>query len=132
VDICYIAPSLRLFVPNSLTVYHRSFFPEGSAPDVFLWFGLLFCGDYIPTAPTAPFLRVLVPSGSPVGCEPVQVYHHHSTPKVPLDSVYHIINLGDYVVWTLPREMELGRFPFYAGWAIEPHPVALAVTCAVG
>jgi hypothetical protein len=33
----HIASSLRLFIPNSLLVYHRSFFSEGSARYVFLW-----------------------------------------------------------------------------------------------
>jgi hypothetical protein len=32
-------------------------------------------GDY---SPTAPSLRPLVPNGSLIRCEPVQVYHHHS------------------------------------------------------
>jgi hypothetical protein len=36
----YTAPSLRLFVPNSLTVHHCAFASEGSARDVtFLWHG---------------------------------------------------------------------------------------------
>jgi hypothetical protein len=37
----HIAPSLRLFVPNSLTVYHRFFSSEGSAHDI-LWLGIFF------------------------------------------------------------------------------------------
>jgi hypothetical protein len=34
----HIAPSLRLFVPNSLKVYHRSFSSEGCACNVFFFF----------------------------------------------------------------------------------------------
>jgi hypothetical protein len=33
---CHIAPSLRLFIPNSLTAYHLSFLSGGCAFDVFL------------------------------------------------------------------------------------------------
>jgi hypothetical protein len=36
----YIAPSLRLFVSNRLPVYRHSFFSEGSAWDVRVWFHL--------------------------------------------------------------------------------------------
>jgi hypothetical protein len=35
-QIHYIAPSLRLFVPNSLTVHHLSFLSRGCAFNVFL------------------------------------------------------------------------------------------------
>jgi hypothetical protein len=36
----HIAPSLALFVPNSLTVYYLFFSPEGSARDIFVWLGI--------------------------------------------------------------------------------------------
>jgi hypothetical protein len=74
---CHIVPSLMLFVQNSLPVYHRSFFSEVSARDVFLWLDFFNCGDFSPTAPTAPSLRALVPSGSLIRFPSIQVYHHH-------------------------------------------------------
>jgi hypothetical protein len=36
---CHIAPSLGLFVPNNLSMFHHSFFSEVPAHDVFLWLG---------------------------------------------------------------------------------------------
>jgi hypothetical protein len=59
----HISPSLRLFVPNSLTVYHRSFFSEGSARDIFLWLGI-FCLSAVPTNTAAPSLSAIVPSAT--------------------------------------------------------------------
>jgi hypothetical protein len=53
----HIAPSSRLFVPNSLSGYHRSFFSEVSACDD-LRLGV-FCGDYSPTAPNIFWCRCL-------------------------------------------------------------------------
>jgi hypothetical protein len=109
-----IAPSLRLFVifvPNSLQANRHFFFSEGCVCDI--------CdrshlpsprlgshGDYSPTIPAAPSLRPLVLSGSLIRCEPFQVYHHHPRSRVPLDTVYHIIYLGDYLVWALPWGLE--------------------------
>jgi hypothetical protein len=43
----------------------------------FLPIAWLFCGVYFPTAPAAPSLRPLVPSGSLIVCQLIQVYHHH-------------------------------------------------------
>jgi hypothetical protein len=63
---CHIAPSLRLFVSNSPTEYHLSFFPKVSALDVFLWLVSFCCGGYSPTATTS--LSALVPSGSLLRC----------------------------------------------------------------
>jgi hypothetical protein len=88
--------------------------------------------DYSPTAPAAPFLRPLVPSGSMIRCEQVQVYHRHPQSRVLLDPVYHIIYPSDYLVWAFAWGLELGRFHLHAGWVIEPHFVALMVTHAVG
>jgi hypothetical protein len=60
---CYTAPSLRLFVPNSLTVPHRPFLPRaelatslscGSAPSAAI---------ILHTTTSAPSLEQLVPSG---------------------------------------------------------------------
>jgi hypothetical protein len=73
---CHIAPFLRLSVRTSLSMYHRSFFSEVSARYIFLWLGFS-CGDYSPTAPTAPSLRALVPSGSLIRYQSIQVHHYH-------------------------------------------------------
>jgi hypothetical protein len=89
-------------------------------------------GDHSPTAISVPSLWALVPSSSLLRCQPVQVYYHHPRPMVPLDPVYHIIYLGDYLLWAFPQGLKLWRFPLCAGWAIEPHFVALVVTCGVG
>jgi hypothetical protein len=72
----HIVPSLRLLVPNSLSVCHRSFFSVVSARDVFLWLGFSCC-DYSPAATSAPSLRTFVPSGSLIRFESIQVHHHH-------------------------------------------------------
>jgi hypothetical protein len=79
---CHIFPSFRLLVLNSPQVYCYFFFSKGCACDICVWPHLPFlwlgrCGDYCPTTPTAPSLRLLVASGSLIRCEPVQVYHHH-------------------------------------------------------
>jgi hypothetical protein len=47
------------------------------------------------TASAAPSLRPLVPSGSLIRYEPVQVYYNEPRSRVPLDPVYHIIYPGD-------------------------------------
>jgi hypothetical protein len=80
-SIHYIAPALRLFVANSLQVYHH-FFSKSCACDVFdqshlssLWLGSH--GDYSPTAPAAPSSRLPVSSGFLIRGQSVQVYHHH-------------------------------------------------------
>jgi hypothetical protein len=73
---CHFALSLKLLVPNSLTVYHSSFFSEDSARDVFLWLGLNR-GDQSPTATNAPSLRVVVSNFSLIRFQSIQVYHHH-------------------------------------------------------
>jgi hypothetical protein len=39
------------------------------------WLG--FHGDYSPTIPASPSLRLFVPNGSLIGCQSIQVYHHH-------------------------------------------------------
>jgi hypothetical protein len=58
------------------------------------------------------------------------VYHHHRS-RVLLDSVYHTIYPGDYILWVLPLGLQLGRFPLHADRVTEPNFVALVVTCAV-
>jgi hypothetical protein len=73
-------PSVRLFNPYSLQqVYYDSFSSKGCAcsrshhpPH-----GSVLCGVYSPAAPATPSLRLLIPCGSLIGCQPVQVYHHH-------------------------------------------------------
>jgi hypothetical protein len=79
---CHSAPSLTLFVPNTLHAYRHFLFSAGCAFDVCdrpllssPW--LDFCSDYSPTAPATPSSRALAPSGSLMRCEPVQVYHRH-------------------------------------------------------
>jgi hypothetical protein len=89
---------------------------------------LFFCGSYSTTATLIPSLGALVSSGTLIRCELIQVYHHHPRPRIPLDSVYHIVYVGDYPVWAFPRGLKFWQFPFRAGWAIEPHSVALLVT----
>jgi hypothetical protein len=74
---CHIAPSLRLF-----EAYHHFFISEVCAYDVCdtprlpsPW--LCFHGDYSATATSTPSLRPLVPSGSLIRYEPVQMYQYH-------------------------------------------------------
>jgi hypothetical protein len=86
---CYTAPSLRLFILNSLLAYCHFFFSEGCACDVCDWLQLPSPwfnshGDYSPTALIAPSLRLLVPSGSLIRYEPVQMYHHQPWSRVLL------------------------------------------------
>jgi hypothetical protein len=78
---CHTAPSLRLFILNSLQAYRHFFFSKSCTCDVCdrsrlpsSWLGSH--GDYS-TAPAAPSLRPLIPSGSLIRYKPVQVYHHH-------------------------------------------------------
>jgi hypothetical protein len=71
----HVAPSLRLFVLNSLQVYHHFFFSEGCACDICNWSPLpWFLCDCSPAAPSS---RLPVLSGSLIRREPVQVYHNH-------------------------------------------------------
>jgi hypothetical protein len=70
----HIAPSLRLFVPESLQVYRHFFFSEGCVCEVCdlshlpsLW--LTSHGDYSPTASAAPSLRLLILRGSLIKCQ---------------------------------------------------------------
>jgi hypothetical protein len=69
----YSAPFLRLFVMNSLPVYHHFFPSEFCVCDVCgrshlpsPW--LISHGDYSPVAPSAPSLRPLIPSSSLMRC----------------------------------------------------------------
>jgi hypothetical protein len=80
----HIVLPLRLIVPNSLSVYHCSFFSEVSARDGFLWFGLSRI-DHSPTTTTTPSLRPLVPSNSLKRFQSIQVQHHH--PKFSFPTV---------------------------------------------
>jgi hypothetical protein len=104
---CRNAPSLRIFVPNSLQAYYHFFYSEGCACDVCdrprlpsPWLGSH--GDESSTPPAAPSLRPLVPSRSLMRCEPVQVYHHQPRSMAPLGPVYHFIYPVDHLVWPLP------------------------------
>jgi hypothetical protein len=52
---CHIVPSLRLFIPNSLVVYRRSFFFfKVSACGIFLWLGLSAVTILQPLPPLPP------------------------------------------------------------------------------
>jgi hypothetical protein len=124
----YTAPSLQ--------AYHPFFFSEGHACDACdqchlspLW--LSSPGDYTLTAPPVSSLR-LIPSGSMIRCELVQVYHHQPWSRVPPDPVYYIIYPSYYLVQALPLILELGWLPLCMDWATEPHSVVLVVACAVG
>jgi hypothetical protein len=46
----------------------------------FLPMARLFCSVHSSTTPAAPSLRRPILSGSLIGCEPVQIYHHHPAP----------------------------------------------------
>jgi hypothetical protein len=81
----HIATSLRLFIPNSLQVYHHFFSSEGCACDICAWSqipprGSVFHGVCSPTGPTTPSLSPLVLNGSLTGWQSVQVYHCHLPP----------------------------------------------------
>jgi hypothetical protein len=69
----HIAPSLRLFVPNSLQAYRHFFFSEGCAWSHNPPHGSVFRGVCSPTGPTTPSLSPLIPSGSFIGWQSVQV-----------------------------------------------------------
>jgi hypothetical protein len=82
---CYIALSLRLFIPNSLPAYHHFFLSQGlfiwhlwPVSPSFLWLG--FHGNFSQSALAAPSLKPLIPSSSHVGCQSVHVYQHHLPP----------------------------------------------------
>jgi hypothetical protein len=65
----HIAPSLRLFLPNGLKEYRRTFLLNLSASDL-PWSN--FRDDCSPPAPAAPSLRPFVPGGSFMRWEPFQ------------------------------------------------------------
>lgn len=67
-----------------------------------------------PTSPTAPSLGPLVPSGSFIKWEHVQVYDHHLCSSIPLNSVNHIIYLSDYLIWAISWGLGFGRLPLRA------------------
>jgi hypothetical protein len=75
----HIAPSLKLFVLNSLLMCNRSFLSEVSACDVSPSLPLLCfsCSDYSLTAPTAPSLRQVILSSSFLGFQLIHVHPHH-------------------------------------------------------
>jgi hypothetical protein len=96
----HIAPSLRLFVPNSPSMCYRSFFSGVCTCDVTPSCKLSCfhsCGGCYITATTAASLRLLVPSSTLISCEPVQVYYHHPRPRVSLGPIYHSIYPGDSI-----------------------------------
>jgi hypothetical protein len=129
----HTATSLRLFIPKGLQAYCY-FFSEGCTCNIcarpsfpFPWFDSR--SDY---SPTVPSLRSLVWIGYLIRCELVQVYHHHPWSRFPLNPIYRVIYPGDYLVWALPWGLRFGRLPLHAGWAIEPHFVALLAAHRVG
>jgi hypothetical protein len=67
----HTAPSLRLFIPKSLTVSHHSSFPRAVLTTFVA--GVLYHGDHSPTAASAPSLNQLVPSGSLISYQQVRV-----------------------------------------------------------
>jgi hypothetical protein len=67
----HTAPSLRLFISNSLTVSHHSFLPRAVLATFVA--GVLFHSDHSPTATSAPSLDQLVPSGSLISYQQVRV-----------------------------------------------------------
>jgi hypothetical protein len=87
-SIHHIAPSLRLFIWNSLQVYHHFFFSEGCDCDQSHvpspWLGSP--SDYFPTAPS---LRSFVRSDF-IRCKLVHVYQHH-----PLVSTGEVLRVVD-------------------------------------
>jgi hypothetical protein len=60
-----------------------------------------------PVAPAAPSLKLLVPRGSLMTCQSVQMYHHHPRSRVPSDTVHHIVYLRYYPVRSLPKGTEV-------------------------
>jgi FtsZ-binding cell division protein ZapB len=67
--------------------------------------GLRYQGD--PIRNIALSLRLLVPSSPQVRRQSVQVYHHHSRPGVPLNSVDDIVDPGYDLVWAFPCRLQL-------------------------
>jgi hypothetical protein len=128
---CHIPPSLRLFIPNSLQIYRYFLFSKGCACDICDWsqlpsLWLISQGDYSPTAPTAPSLRLLVP-----WCELVQASYHHLRSGVPLDLVYTSFIRVTTLYETSHMDWSLGDFPFV--WVgRKRHPVALVAARAAG
>jgi hypothetical protein len=91
----HIASSLRLFVPNSLMVYHRSFSPEGSARDIFLWLGI-FSLCTVPTTTTAPSLCALVLSS-------ILIPFFSHVPSRALLSVHSFPQIVAMACWVSPQ-----------------------------
>jgi hypothetical protein len=79
---CHTTPSLRLFVPNSLTVYHHSFISGGCAFNVFLQvvISVSLCSGCSLTATTAPSLRPARPERFPYKVPVSPDSHHHPFP----------------------------------------------------
>jgi hypothetical protein len=72
---CYIAPSLRLFFPNSLQV-HRYSFPTAVFVTSVVSLAFLPCGSVLAMI-TVQLLPLLTPLGLfLIRCEPIHVYHH--------------------------------------------------------
>jgi hypothetical protein len=111
-SVCDVAPSLRLFIPNSLRAYCHFFFSKGCACDVCdrsclpsLW--LTSHGDYSPVAPAVPSLRPLLPSGSLVRCGPGQMYHHQLQSVVLL-----LMSILSFWRETTPPRCPFTHFPY--------------------
>jgi hypothetical protein len=65
---------VTLLPPSSRISYWCTTVP--SSPR-FLLVTRFFLHDYLPTSPTAPSLRALVPRSSLIRFQSIQVYHHH-------------------------------------------------------
>jgi hypothetical protein len=116
----HTAPSLRLFVPNGLTVCHLSFLPWDVLATSVIG---VSSGDHSPTATSAPSLDQLVPSSSLISYQQVRVitviqkiflsvthtmmqsflrflvsFFQHNHPKIPSISLSH--NSGSCNSWS--------------------------------
>jgi hypothetical protein len=69
--LCHTAPSLRLFIQDSLTVSCHSFLSRAVLATFVA--DVLFCCDHSPTATSAPSLDQVVPSGSLITYQQVRV-----------------------------------------------------------
>jgi hypothetical protein len=116
-SVCNIAPSSRLFDPNSLQACRHFCFSKGSVFDIcdrsrLPSPSLGSHGGYSPTDPAAPNVRPHVPSDSLIMCEPIHVYHNHLRLRVPLNLVHLIIHPCDYISRTSHEDCNFGDVPF--------------------
>jgi hypothetical protein len=71
---CHIAPSILLLTPNSLSKYYRCLFFDVSARDILQWLNPS-CSYHCLSASRSPSSRTLVPGGSLVRWQLIQMYH---------------------------------------------------------